>query len=50
MKTLQVQIYIKQRFHDEQDALYRFNVFCVIRNDIGHVFICWWVALLVSVS
>ena len=28
-------------------SLLKFNVFSVIKNDFGHVPICWWVTLFV---
>ena len=50
MKSPQVQVFIKQWFHDEQGAKFMFDVFSVIRNDFGHVVTYCCVALFVRVS
>ena len=40
-----IQVYIQQWFHDEQGAN-----FIVTRNNFGHVLICQWVTLFLTVG
>ena len=42
-KHLSIQIFIQQRFYDEQGAN-----FIVTRNNFGHLLICWWMTLFLS--
>ena len=50
MKTLQVQVYIQQWFHDEHGAtIIKFKIFSLTRNYFGHVLVDWWVTSFVKV-